>query len=217
MNIGERLKILRIENEYSQADFADKLNVSLSAYKSYEINKTSVPHTVLMQLKTFTNVSLDWLVSGESILEDVNTSLEAYLTYGKKHHIISVPEVFKRLLENTIDKKDKNKDKLHGYIEKNDFENICSELGLIYEGIDFMNYYKNDKIPYGIIFFENTHNAMSIEWFLYGIWDLSKDIRPNAEIIQEIENLLSYVSPNVLRAMKTKLESIMEIENDMFK
>ena len=43
--IGDRFKIIRMDNDFSQTNFAKLLGVSLSAYKNYELNKTPVPHT----------------------------------------------------------------------------------------------------------------------------------------------------------------------------
>ena len=118
--IGERLKIVRTRDEYSQVNYASDLNVSLTTYKSYETNKTNIPHTILKKIKEKSNVSLDWLVCGIGTNEDIDTLIGEYFeSINDKNNTISVHEVFKRLVDEVSgDKKDK-KQEIEIYKEKN--------------------------------------------------------------------------------------------------
>ena len=62
MNIGENIVIARKNLNLTQADLADKMNVSYQAVSSWERDE-NLPDTInLIALASVLNVSLDWLV-----------------------------------------------------------------------------------------------------------------------------------------------------------
>ena len=62
MYIGENIVIARKNLNLTQADLADKMNVSYQAVSSWERDE-NLPDTInLIALASVLNVSLDWLV-----------------------------------------------------------------------------------------------------------------------------------------------------------
>lgn len=56
-----RLRMLRIENDYTQVDIAKLINVTQSTYSKYERGEDSIPYVILIKLADFYHVSLDYL------------------------------------------------------------------------------------------------------------------------------------------------------------
>lgn len=216
--IGERLKFIRVSNEYSQTDFASLLNLSVSTYKSYESNKTNIPHNILEELKNKFNFSLDWLVAGIGIFKNIEDILEDYYKgLNKNNYTISQIDVFKRLIQE-IAKNDKElKDSIDVALERNNIEQICDILTKYYEGADFHKYYSNNKIPYSIVFFESTYDGSTADWFLYGTWKVNEINDKTSELRSIISFYLNAMSPHALEQLKNKLEELRKIEEDFFK
>ena len=57
-----KLKQLRIENQKSQQDIADYLNISQSNYSKYELGTIEPSITLLIKIANFYGVSLDYLL-----------------------------------------------------------------------------------------------------------------------------------------------------------
>ena len=66
------IKDLRVKNNMTQQQLADKLGVSLSSVRGYENKMEIVPSDVLLKLSEIFNVSLDFLVGKqeEAFLND---------------------------------------------------------------------------------------------------------------------------------------------------
>lgn len=58
----ERIRNLRIDNDYTQKQIADFVNVKQNTYSQYEIGILSYPLDVLIKLAKFYNTSLDYLL-----------------------------------------------------------------------------------------------------------------------------------------------------------
>ncbi len=58
----ERIRNLRIDNNYTQAQIADYLNVKQNTYSQYEIGVLNYPIDVLMKLADLYHVSVDYLL-----------------------------------------------------------------------------------------------------------------------------------------------------------
>ncbi len=56
-----RLRMLRIENDYTQENIAKLINVTQSTYSKYERGEDSVPYATLIKLADHYHVSLDYL------------------------------------------------------------------------------------------------------------------------------------------------------------
>ena len=58
----QRIRDLREDNDMSQKQIAELLNISQTAYSKYELGKRNMPIQSLIKLARFYNVSLDYLV-----------------------------------------------------------------------------------------------------------------------------------------------------------
>ena len=65
MDYRERIRALREDNDYTQTQIANILNVGQRTYADYELGKTRIPVDSLMKLAKFYNVSMDY-ISGTS-------------------------------------------------------------------------------------------------------------------------------------------------------
>lgn len=65
--IGERLAEIRKDHGDTQAVLADRLNVSLSSIRSWEQEKSSPPHELLVKICKLYRVSADYLLGLTSI------------------------------------------------------------------------------------------------------------------------------------------------------
>lgn len=61
MNIGERLKNLRIEEGLTQKTLAQDLQISRSALSMYELGIRQVPHQLVLSISKYFDVSLNYL------------------------------------------------------------------------------------------------------------------------------------------------------------
>ena len=57
-----RIKNLREDNDLTQQQISDFLNISQVAYSHYELNKRSVPLEIMSKLADFYNTSIDYLL-----------------------------------------------------------------------------------------------------------------------------------------------------------
>jgi transcriptional regulator with XRE-family HTH domain len=62
LNIGERITQLRKQNNLSQSDLADRIEVSRTIIGNYERNTNSPGIEVLIKMAKAFNVSLDYLI-----------------------------------------------------------------------------------------------------------------------------------------------------------
>ena len=65
--IGERLAEIRKDHDDTQAILADRLNVSISSIRSWEQEKGSPPHELLVKICRLYHVSADYLLGLTSI------------------------------------------------------------------------------------------------------------------------------------------------------
>ena len=57
-----RIRDLRDDNDLSQKQIAEKLNIHQTTYSDYELGNLNVPISVLWQLADFYSTSIDYLV-----------------------------------------------------------------------------------------------------------------------------------------------------------
>lgn len=62
-----RLKELRIENNFTQAQIATQLKIQREVYRRYELGQRAVPIDILIKLADYYAVSLDYLVGRSEI------------------------------------------------------------------------------------------------------------------------------------------------------
>jgi transcriptional regulator with XRE-family HTH domain len=74
INIGIRLRQLRLEKGLGQIEIAKLLDVDVSTVSGYELNKRKIEVDKLVTLAEFYNVTLDSLVGKGPLLEKVSSS-----------------------------------------------------------------------------------------------------------------------------------------------
>ena len=57
-----RIRNLREDNDLTQKQLSEFLNISQVAYSYYELNKRSIPVELLSKLADFYNTSIDYLI-----------------------------------------------------------------------------------------------------------------------------------------------------------
>ena len=79
--LGERIKSLRIEKAYAQADVAGFLNLSRSNYSQIELGNQFPTFHTLNALSRHYNKSYEWLLHGKDKKEEqvINTSIALVL------------------------------------------------------------------------------------------------------------------------------------------
>ena len=60
--VYERIKQLRVDNDLSQKELAEILNVTRSAYSNYENGIRDVPVEILARLADFYKTSVDYII-----------------------------------------------------------------------------------------------------------------------------------------------------------
>ena len=69
MHYRERIRALREDNDYTQSEIANILNIGQRTYADYELGKTRIPIDSLITLAKLYNVSLDY-ISGISNIKN---------------------------------------------------------------------------------------------------------------------------------------------------
>lgn len=64
MNMGERLRELRLRRKISQEEVARHIGITRSAYSHYEINNRQPVYETLIKLAAYFDVSLDYIIGG---------------------------------------------------------------------------------------------------------------------------------------------------------
>lgn len=70
--LGDRIKLLRKEQEMTQEQLADYLNVSRSSVKGYENNGVEPSLNVLVKIANVFNISLDYLLGRTEEKHNIN-------------------------------------------------------------------------------------------------------------------------------------------------
>ena len=60
--VFENIRNLREDNDKTQQEVADQLNVKQTTYSKYELGKINIPVDVLIKLADYYGVSVDYLV-----------------------------------------------------------------------------------------------------------------------------------------------------------
>lgn len=126
MTVSERLKKIRINENLSQTDFAEKLNVSRSTLMLVEQGKREINAKILESLKKIFNVSADWMLFGEetektddlkSLIDDFNkadfidTILYTYVNSWCKPFVLYTAKYGQFEFANTLNAKISEADK----------------------------------------------------------------------------------------------------------
>lgn len=93
VNLGKKLKSLRIAGNYTQLQVADRLGVSKTIISAYENDLRHPSYENLIKLSKLYNVSTDWLL-GNTRSTDVNFS---ELTDEQSQLIVGMIKQFEKL------------------------------------------------------------------------------------------------------------------------
>jgi transcriptional regulator with XRE-family HTH domain len=64
MNMGERLREMRLRRNISQEEVARHIGITRSAYSHYEINNRQPVYETLIKLAHYFDVTLDYIIGG---------------------------------------------------------------------------------------------------------------------------------------------------------
>ncbi|GGD64604.1 helix-turn-helix domain-containing protein [Paenibacillus nasutitermitis] len=78
MTMGDRLRELRLKKHLSQEEVAKQIGITRSAYSHYEINNRQPVYDTLKKLAILFNVTLDYIIGGESSKQEHNVSPDAF-------------------------------------------------------------------------------------------------------------------------------------------
>lgn len=99
MNLGDRLRILRIERGMTQSDMAKLLNITRQTWGAWEAGTNTPRHETLIWLAQYFKVSLDYLLEGKKPRVSIPVKVsgviragEAILAEEEVLQVIEVPE-----------------------------------------------------------------------------------------------------------------------------
>lgn len=106
MNLGERLKELRIEKKMSQTELAKQFNIARSTLSQYESNQRTPSDDIKLQFAKFFNVSLDYLIGKSNIKESADNILDSNeytIALHSEYDYDDLPNEAKKEIENFIE------------------------------------------------------------------------------------------------------------------
>lgn len=98
MEFAERLKTLRKQVKLTQAQIAEKLNISQQAYSSWEHGTKKPTQENLVKIAQILNVSVDYLVGNSEEKSDELDNIELLFRMNSKGLTEEEKKVFKREL-----------------------------------------------------------------------------------------------------------------------
>ncbi|MEA4888690.1 MAG: helix-turn-helix transcriptional regulator [Clostridiaceae bacterium] len=102
MHYGDRIRFLRLNKGLSQAEMAEKVGKSLSAYKLWESGDNEPSISSLIFLADFFSVSLDFLIARPSDIErNAVTEFELHLVPNHRGDYIRLIEAIQKSLDYT--------------------------------------------------------------------------------------------------------------------
>lgn len=98
MKFAERLKTLRKQVKLTQAQIAEKLDISQQAYASWERGAKKPTQENLVKIAQILNVSVDYLVGNSENTEDELDNIELLFRMNSKGLTNQEKEIFKKEL-----------------------------------------------------------------------------------------------------------------------
>lgn len=105
MEIGARIRQLRLKNKLSQSNFGDICGVSKGMVSQWESGQSTPTTEKLIQLQRKLNFSLDWLLLGKP--EDYPTKPIAHVVHVMEHMDLNQQYLVARLADQVAQPKDK--------------------------------------------------------------------------------------------------------------
>lgn len=142
--LGERIKLIRTNNNLKQEDFARSLSVSRSFISRIESGKENASETVLKLMSLQFNVSLQWLLYGKGAYSANKNNDYFERGYEQEYKSEIIPS-FKRLLDE---------------LDNINSASLYLSVGaIINEYTNLLKQYKNTK-NIGIVVFDELSNAI---------------------------------------------------------
>jgi putative transcriptional regulator len=113
MELAERLKTLRKQVKLTQAQIAEKLNISQQAYASWERGAKKPTQENLVKIAQILNVSVDYLVGNLDNTEDELDNIELLFSMNSKGLTDEEKEIFKKELIEFMEERKKAFNKGH--------------------------------------------------------------------------------------------------------
>lgn len=107
MEFAERLKTLRKQVKLTQAQIAEKLNISQQAYASWEQGVKKPTQDNLVKIAQILNVSVDYLVGNSEEKSDELDNIELLFRMNSKGLTDEEKEIFKKELIEFMEKRKK--------------------------------------------------------------------------------------------------------------
>ena len=98
MEFAERLKTLRKQVKLTQAQIAEKLNISQQAYASWEKKKKKPTQDNLVKIAQILNVSVDYLVGNSEAKSEALDNIELLFRMNSKGLTEEEKKIFKKEL-----------------------------------------------------------------------------------------------------------------------
>ena len=107
MEFAERLKTLRKQVKLTQAQIAEKLNISQQAYASWERGAKKPTQENLVKIAQILDVSIDYLVGNSEEKSDELDNIELLFRMNSKGLTEKEKEIFKKELIEFMEKRKK--------------------------------------------------------------------------------------------------------------
>ncbi len=82
--LGNRLKLIRKNLEFTQKEFANVINVPFTAISKYERDEIKPSSIILERIHNKFNININWLITGEGDMFITTKSKSEYTVNGKK-------------------------------------------------------------------------------------------------------------------------------------
>ncbi|MBE5849083.1 MAG: helix-turn-helix transcriptional regulator [Lachnospiraceae bacterium] len=102
VTINERIKDLRVERGFNQHQIAEAIEIPDSTYGDYELDGYLIPHTAVMQIAEYFDVSADYLLGMTDIRKNGDISLQSLHLSDDAIDTIINGEINQRLLSEII-------------------------------------------------------------------------------------------------------------------
>jgi len=116
MNFGEKIKLLRKENSWSQKELSKKINTDTRQISLYENNKVAPSADTIVRISKVFNVSIDYLLIDDIVRRPLNVKDESIFERIQMIELLTEEE--KQSVYNIID----------GLAAKNKLKNAVHEM-----------------------------------------------------------------------------------------
>ena len=105
MELGDRIKDLRIKKNLTQEELAISLKLTRPTLSNWEINRTNPDHAMIAKIANYFNVTTDYLITGSDSSSDITFPHGKMVVYMENDKIVDasqLPNEAKKSLEDYI-------------------------------------------------------------------------------------------------------------------